>query len=70
MSLDTSLIDQTLMYVAFLLSCSLIIFNNTAVLMQGGVVQSHQITLQDGDVQVQHCVYVLPKVYQSSDPQK
>lgn len=70
MSLDTGLTDQTLVYVAYLLSCFLIIFNNSAVLIQGGVVQSRKSTLQDGDVQVQHRVYVLPKVYQSSDPQK
>lgn len=71
MSLDTSLVDQTVVYVAYLFGCWLIIFNNSAVLAEGGVVVfSHQSTLKYGDVQVQHSVYVVPKVYQSSDPQK
>lgn len=70
MSLDTRLVDQTLAYVAYLFGPGLIIFNNSAVLAEGVVVLSHQSTLKYGDVQVQHCVYVVPKVYQSSDPQK
>lgn len=64
MSLDTRLVDQTLVYVAYLFGRWLIIFNNSAVLAEGGVCVKY------GDVQVQPCVYVVPKVYQSSDPQK